>query len=372
MHVIAYLWRRVYNIAMLSFICAIAIKVRSKPFVKFTRQFSLPRDNLEIGPNDIIALDFDGVLCASSGESSYSAVLAACKQWPVECGGIKNCGEDFARIQKCLSIVRPIIETGFENLLLARYFSEYMQTKNCDIYNHARELLQSYNPRMRDSLLLQYGTPKRDLIDAFGRMRDELIASDLQAWLSLNEIYPHVKEAFQPFDQTHLNNLYIVTTKQERFVKSILASNLMNIVRSGASHSMAQQTTLEANGIVPTSSMLIHMSNIFDLENQYGPKLNVLCQISQQVQSMQSNGSVPVIHFIEDRYETLLNIQCQLRNNARQTAPNLRLYLADWGYNTASQQTEARENPDIVLISDKSFLSMMTQYRSHNQKVKTI
>ena len=34
---------------------------------------------------NIIALDFDGVICASSGESSFSSIVAAKKYWPDVC-----------------------------------------------------------------------------------------------------------------------------------------------------------------------------------------------------------------------------------------------------------------------------------------------
>jgi hypothetical protein len=58
----------------------------------------------------ILALDFDGVVCASDGESSRSAVIAAQRRWP-------NCpikDSDVPHIQTLLSSLRPYIETGFE------------------------------------------------------------------------------------------------------------------------------------------------------------------------------------------------------------------------------------------------------------------
>ena len=68
-------------------------------------------------------------------------------------------------------------------------------------------------------------------------------------------------------------NFLIITTKQERYVRSILESK---------------------NLFCPS------IENIFDLENKYGPKTNVLNALSSEYS---------MIHFVEDRYETLLAVQ---------------------------------------------------------------
>jgi hypothetical protein len=53
------------------------------------------------------------------------------------------------------------------------------------------------------------------LVDLFGRVRDEWIARDLDDWLSPNRIYPGVAEALK--DLMGRDEVYIVTTKQVRF-----------------------------------------------------------------------------------------------------------------------------------------------------------
>jgi hypothetical protein len=56
-------------------------------------------------------------------------------------------------------------------------------------------------------------------------------------------------------------------------------------------------------------------------------------------------GHEPQIHFVEDRFETLLSV---MKDPALE---NVKLYLVDWGYNTPEQRAEARKlAPRIELI----------------------
>lgn len=116
-----------------------------------------------------------------------------------------------------------------------------------------------------------------------------------------------------------------------------------------------------------------HHNNIFDLENIYGSKLNVLKELlHQHSEGSNSAESVtyPTLHFVEDRYETLINIKKQ-REEARRRSKNgttildhLRLYLVDWGYNTEKQRTLSESDPDITLLSPDQFLQLLEKIQS--------
>lgn len=100
---------------------------------------------------DILALDFDGVVCASSVESSFSSIVAAEKFWPSDCkimvtpglvdeidssstmssySSLETEAEDsnFCRIRSAINQLRPIVETGFENMLLVRVVFEELRS----------------------------------------------------------------------------------------------------------------------------------------------------------------------------------------------------------------------------------------------------
>ena len=71
----------------------------------------------------VFALDFDGVACDSVGESAVSAWLASERLWPA------LFAEPAVQAQKAgvldaMRVVRPVIETGYENLVQVRCLVE--------------------------------------------------------------------------------------------------------------------------------------------------------------------------------------------------------------------------------------------------------
>ncbi|GER57437.1 ATP-dependent protease ATPase subunit HslU [Striga asiatica] len=59
---------------------------------------------------DLYALDFDGVLCDSCGESSLSAVKAAKVRWPNLFNGVDSSIEDWIVDQMHIIFVRPKVK----------------------------------------------------------------------------------------------------------------------------------------------------------------------------------------------------------------------------------------------------------------------
>jgi hypothetical protein len=70
----------------------------------------------------LYALDFDGVLCDSCGESFISALKAAKIRWPQIFQSVDAATETW--ILEETRTVRPVVETGYENLLLVRLLLE--------------------------------------------------------------------------------------------------------------------------------------------------------------------------------------------------------------------------------------------------------
>lgn len=76
----------------------------------------------------LVALDFDGVICDSVGESSLSAIKAAKKLWPQ----IFDTPAAEARkdeLVEGMRGVRPVVETGYENIVQIRALYEGMTVK---------------------------------------------------------------------------------------------------------------------------------------------------------------------------------------------------------------------------------------------------
>lgn len=282
----------------------------------------------------ILALDFDGVVCASSTESSYTAIVGVESYWP----HIKVDDSIRTELRDAISILRPVVETGFENMLLCRVLIEqYEQNGAFDV----AKLTNIWNANYRDELLSKFAASKSDMIRAFGEMRDVLIAKDLPAWIAMNKLYGGPARVLQAMSKgLSMEDLFIVTTKQERFVREILS----------------------ANGITPPPT-----DKIFDLDSGLGPKPKVLEHILSRYSYAATSATsalAPEIHFVEDRMETLLAV-AQVPGLQES---NVRLYLVDWGYNTAAQREEAKRHSRIQLINEDDFVALVSEVREAQQR----
>lgn len=311
--------------------------------------------------SDLIALDFDGVVCASANESSITAMLTAKQLWPPyipQEGSIA-----FVNITSALTSLRPIVETGYEIVLLSRLLSD-MYTMS-GILN-VREVQMSWSVLYRDSLVIQYETSKELLVDKFGSMRDLIIQRNPNYWVNLNPFYPIVRSALA--DVSSNDKMFIITTKQERFVRQLLQYNqLLHLCRGVCGGNSAHSI------LKPDKAEKLN-SNIFDLQSSYGSKAAVLMELARRQEkqhlSLPDTDCFPTttIHFIEDRYETLLSVleqRSMLASCATKQVDNklsdVRLYLADWGYNTAEQRAAAQSNPDITVIDQEKLAELIKE-----------
>lgn len=323
-----------------------ACRHQRRGYTSTVRLFATKNNQMEL-----LALDFDGVVCASSGESSYSAIIAAQRFWSDTFPPTIPEKKRLQIIQNMISKVRPIIETGYENMLLARSYWETLEASKLDIepVGVVAQTLSIYDHNQRDALLNKYQSDKDTLIVAFGKTRDELIKEDATRWASLNVIYPHVFNAFH--HAINKSQTFVITTKQERFVKLILDHYHVSLLQSGLSNHVRLPSDLTTFNTY---------SNIFDLENAYGSKFNVLQELNRRW--IVNGQPAPVIHFVEDRYETLVAIRKQLQSLPSSSSLNLRLYLADWGYNTEEHRQAARTSQDIQLIGPEQFLELTSRF----------
>ncbi|OAY62273.1 uncharacterized protein LOC110615330 [Manihot esculenta] len=261
---------------------------------------------------DLYALDFDGVLCDSCGESSLSAVKAAKVRWPDLFDAVDSTLEEWIVDQ--MFIVRPVVETGYENLLLVRLLLE-MRIPSIRKSSVAEGLtvegiLENWS-KIKPVIMEAWGENKDALINLFGKVRDEWMDEDLAAWIGANRFYPGVPEALKFAS----SKVYIVTTKQSRFADTLLR---------------------ELAGVT------IPPERIYGLGT--GPKVEVLKQLQQKPEHQGLK-----LHFVEDRLATLKNVIKE---------PELdgwNLYLGNWGYNTQKEREEAASIPRIHLLQISDF-----------------
>ncbi len=150
-----------------------------------------------------------------------------------------------------------------------------------------------------------------DIAFKLDQIRDQWISTDLESWLNLHRFYPGVVEKIKSLQGSAMQPM-IITTKEGRFVSQLL-----------------QQQGVE----MPAKSIIGKESK--------RPKHQVLKELMAEAQVN--------LWFVEDRLKTLQLVQQQPHLAA------VKLYLADWGYNTASEREQARQTPGIELISLSTF-----------------
>lgn len=249
----------------------------------------------------LVALDFDGVICNGLKEYFESTKLTYWDIWKP--GGNVNF-DDFA---PSFYRLRPVIETGWEMPLLLRALVLGIPEKN---------ILQNWHAIVQE-LVKTEQLDWKNIGKKLDKIRDEWIASDLQGWLDLHSFYPGII-----FQLTELLNsdieLYIITTKEGRFVKQLL-----------------QMGGLE----LPNSAIIGKECK--------RPKYETLRKLIQD-----KSLSPKDIWFIEDRLEALESVRKQ------PDLQGIKLYLADWGYNTQQTRDSLKDNQEIQLLSLQDFLKL--------------
>ncbi len=243
------------------------------------------------------ALDFDGVICDSAVETGLTGWKVARQLWtdmPEQLPPALL--DDFRK-------VRPVMETGYEAALMMRCLYEGITPDK--LLHHFDSLIRHLV--RRDEINLER------LKQRFGQTRDDWIAHNEAEWLARNPLFEGVPETLRQWDESQI---YIITTKQERFVKKILRAH----------------------------NVPFNHDHIFGLDRGLG-KDQILTELRQR------HSADPLL-FVEDRLPTLLNIM------AVPQLSTVTLYLADWGYNTEKDR-EIAQHTDRISILDLRQLSQL-------------
>lgn len=247
----------------------------------------------------ILALDFDGVLCDGLLEYFQTSWGTYCQIWnPPSHTPPDNVAAQFYRL-------RPVIETGWEMPVLVRALMLGVPEA---------KIVQDWSTVAKEIVASEKLDPAESgkKLDSF---RDEWINKDLDSWLELHRFYPGVIEGVGKILSETPTQVFIVTTKEGRFVKQLL----------------------QQQGIQLPEERIIG-------KECKRPKYQTLRQILE-VLSCQAAG----LWFVEDRLKTLQLVQ------QHPDLQDVRLYLADWGYNTQAHHQSASNDQRIRLLSLAQF-----------------
>ncbi len=245
----------------------------------------------------ILALDFDGVICDGLIEYFETAWRTYCQFWSAPSQAPPN---DLApRFYQ----LRPVIETGWEMPVLIRALLQGLPEG---------EILQEWRA-IAQRLLQEADLTAVDIGKKLDQVRDEWITTDLASWLSLHRFYPGVVERVRSLVTSSVQPI-IITTKEGRFVSQLL----------------------QQQGVQMSEQWIIG-------KESKQPKHQILRELVGRA------GTSVSIWFVEDRLKTLQLVQQQI------DLDSVRLYLADWGYNTAAERESARRDSRIRLLSLSQF-----------------
>ncbi|MBD2130972.1 HAD family hydrolase [Sphaerospermopsis sp. FACHB-1094] len=246
----------------------------------------------------ILALDFDGVICDGLIEYFEVAWRTYCQIWSSsKKTSSENLAQRFYRL-------RPVIETGWEMPVLIKALINGFTDE---------EILQDWL-KITPAILTADHLEAKEIMKKLDGLRDEWIATDLEGWLSLHKFYPGVIERLKLTLASGVQ-LFIVTTKEGRFVKQLLQQEGVNL---------------------PDTA-------IFGKEVKR-PKYETLRELISQEKINYEN-----LWFVEDRLKTLELVKQQ------SDLKDVQLFLADWGYNTQPEREAGQNDSRIRVISLSDF-----------------
>ncbi|MGF1496471.1 MAG: HAD family hydrolase [Elainellaceae cyanobacterium] len=257
---------------------------------------------------DILALDFDGVICDGLIEYFRTAWQAYCKIWTLS----DQTPPD--GLAERFYALRPVVETGWEMPVLLRS----LQLGATD-----EEILEDWQAIAHQRVETE-NLNAAELAAAVDGVRDQWIQRDPDQWLSLHRFYPGIIEKLRQL-LTGDTQVYIISTKEGRFIQQLLGREDLSMPGD----------------------------RIFGKEVKRPKDQSLRALVRQWAEDQ---GDAPTIWFVEDRLKTLQTVQ---------THPDLtdvRLFLADWGYNTQADRDRAQADSRIHLLSQAQFVQEFNQW----------
>jgi hypothetical protein len=252
-------------------------------------------------PAKLLALDFDGVVCDGRPEYFETAWQAYVAAWPPPALTARRPDAIAARF----AALRPLIESGWEMPLLVHAL---LAGVGDDALKDREAWLKA-----APGLMKAAGVGAEPLGRALNKVRDDWFARDSADWLAHHHFYPGVAGQLLALLDGPAH-VMIVTTKAERFVRSLL---------SGEDPRLAKITVIGREPGKPV------------------PKPDILRRLADRERL---DDDATGLWFVEDMLETL-------ESTAERTdLAGARLFLADWGYNTPHDRDRVGHGGRIALL----------------------
>lgn len=249
---------------------------------------------------DILALDFDGVLCDGMREYFETSRRTFVRVWPQDPAPADDLFPSFRTL-------RPVILSGWEMPVLLRAIGRgRTQSAILQNWEAVRDDVVGSGPA---SVLLVNAL--RHTVDD---VRREWIAAAPDDWLDGNVPYCQLDELRRLVSEPA--RALVVTTKEGEFARQIL------------------------------DRWNVHLAGIQGKEAGIHKCENLRALIADHVAA---HGRRPTLWFVEDRLETLQHV------TTHADLDDVGLFLATWGYNTEATRAAARSGGRVHLLELDQF-----------------
>jgi phosphoglycolate phosphatase-like HAD superfamily hydrolase len=261
----------------------------------------------------ILALDFDGVICDGMAEYWQTAWRTYTQVWQLDrLEPSPGVAEKFREL-------RPLIEVGWELPVLIRALT----------LGISPERMHSSWQKIRDRILADSRLSGVKVSQQLDSVRDSWIQQDPASWLGLHQFYPGVVDVLKSLPARGIQPI-IITTKESRFVNQLFKEQGVEIAP----------------------------------EFVWGKELKRSKNDSLKMILDRGTKKSPTVWFVEDRLNTLTKIVTQPELEA------VKLYLADWGYNTLLERQAALLQPRIQTIALTDLAALGGEMRKTSTKAK--
>jgi phosphoglycolate phosphatase-like HAD superfamily hydrolase len=256
---------------------------------------------------DLLALDFDGVLCDSVHEAFRSG-WEVCREL-----GMAKTEKPPADLAAAFVRIRPVLEFGWEFPALV-----------CALLDGVPEeaLRQSFQATWRPRTLERHGLTREELMRRFDAVRDRAISADLDAWLADQGLYPGVADRLRTALQDGVL-AFVITTKEGRFAHRLLAVHGVDFPAD----------------------------QVWGKE-QARPKPELLRTLIARYK-LEPAG----VWFVEDRLETLRAVERE------RELDQVSLFFATWGYTLPAEIAEAKADRRIAPLTLPQFCRDFAAWR---------
>jgi phosphoglycolate phosphatase-like HAD superfamily hydrolase len=242
----------------------------------------------------VLALDFDGVICDGMAEYWQTAWRTYTQVWQLDrLEPSPGVAEKFREL-------RPLIEVGWEMPVLIRALTLGIST----------ERMQSSWQRIRDRILADGRLSGVKVSQQLDLVRDSWISQDPTSWLGLHQFYPGVIDLLKDLPNRKIQPV-IITTKESRFVTQLLAEQGVELASQFVWGKELKRSKTDS------------LKQILD----------------------RGTKKPPTVWFVEDRFSTLAKVATQPE------LESVKLYLAEWGYNTVTERESVLGQSRIKTLS---------------------